>query len=469
MLLAAAVLTATACLRGAEYDEQYTLFLTGGTARPLWPDAAFPAELVTRLQSGRASLATIAADLRRTDVHPPLYFWAVSLWRAIAGDGLLAARLLSVGCGLGALAAIGAIARRTGLSPALAMLLTLGCYGFAYTGGIARGFALAQLLSLMGVASLLAKRDLLAGALLGAAVASNYLAMFVAAVVLALARSWGRAAAGFAPFALLAGWFFIAQRGSRIGQFPPFEPWPALARIARYGAANLTGGLPLYVPEPASHMLAVALATGLAGLGVLVAIRWRHIATPPARRLFAAAALAPPIGLLLLGLAFNNTPIELRYLSFATPFVGLLLAGALRGMRVGTAVLLAVQAASLAGLMLRPETMQPAQATASAAAALAGDGPILIPRGNDGVGIVGAFATGLPPDARLLIIGPDLSAADIRNRTEPFHRVTLALLEQDADSRTAVLALRAAFAHPGWRVAAIGSNVIAYERISGAR
>jgi hypothetical protein len=39
--------------------------------------------------------------------------------------------------------------------------------------------------------------------------------------------------------------------------------------------------------------------------------------------------LAPPVGLLLLDVIFNSTPIELRYLAFATPFPGLLLAGAL--------------------------------------------------------------------------------------------------------------------------------------------
>ena len=41
------------------------------------------------------------------------------------------------------------------------------------------------------------------------------------------------------------------------------------------------------------------------------------------------AAAAPPLGLLLLGFVFDNAPIELRYLAFATPFIGLLLAAAL--------------------------------------------------------------------------------------------------------------------------------------------
>ena len=65
---------------------------------------------------------------------------------------------------------------------------------------------------------------------------------------------------------------------------------------------------------------------------------------------------------------------------------------------------LAVQAFAL-GLMTRPETMQPARATAMAAAALVGDGVVLLPRGNDGVGIVGAFAVESPSTMRLLVVG----------------------------------------------------------------
>ena len=73
---------------------------------------------------------------------------------------------------------------------------------------------------------------------------------------------------------------------------------------------------------------------------------------------------APPIGLLLLGLVFDNSPVELRYLAFATPFVGLLLAAALpKYARHGV---LAIQAIALIGLMTRPETMQPARAASSA-------------------------------------------------------------------------------------------------------
>ena len=525
MLLAAAVLTAVAWNRGAEYDEQYTLFLTAGTARPIWPDTAFPAGFVIQTQSGHASFAAIASDLRRTDVHPPLYFWAAAAWRWVFGSGLFAVRLLSVLCGLGSLTAVGIIARRSGIVPWLAMLLTLGCYGFAYTAGIARGFALAEMLLLWGVVCFLSGRRGWAGALFGAAVLSNYLAVFVALAVLCgrvttgVCRGvrWGMNASfldaiaqtrhadagrhprlvpqsvekswlptcvgmtekgqrlprimehrclqvfpalgswiGFCAFLALALWFFVAQKGSRTGQFPPFELFPALGRIARYGAANLTGGLPLYVPDAARPFVSAILAIGLC----LIAFHARR-----SRGLLLRAAIATPLGLLALGAVFDNTPIELRYLSFSVPFVALMVAGAVRRRPWALGAVLFVQTLSIAGLIVRPETMQPAKATAAAAVAMGGADLVLLPRGNDGVGTVGAFAREAPPDVKLLVIGPYETPDSIRARTAGFRRIVLATIAADTDSKTAIPAMRAAFAGPDWRPMAFGFNIALYERV----
>ena len=495
MLLAALVLGSAAWLRGAEYDEQYTLFLTAGTPRPVWPGAAFPAGLVQTIQAGHADLGTIARDLRRTDVHPPLYFWAVALWRRLAGDGLFAARMLSVGFSLGTLAAVWVLARQTGTPPHIAMLLTLGSYGFVYTGSIARGFALAQMLSVWGVACVLAARGrwrhaLAAGALWGAATAANYLAVFVPVGVAGLAllllplregvggtglrtvklqrhrqtptdpspqpppsRGGGVVVAGLGafPFLALDLWFFAAQHDSRTGQFPPFHLVPGLARLAEYAAANMVGGLPLYVPAPYRPLVALALAALLAALAILVILRGRRN-----QIVLAVAALSPALGLLILGALFNNTPIELRYLSFSVPFIALLLAGLPRAVLLP---LLALQAASIAGLVLRPETMQPARLTARAAASLVQDGVVLVPYGNDGVGIVGAFALESPPGIRLIAIHPD---------TPPpsgYRRVVLARMAQDEASRTAIATMAASLSGPCWRTGAEGFNVTAYERV----
>jgi len=274
----------------------------------------------------------------------------------------------------------------------------------------------------------------------------------------------------FLPFLLADLWFFLAQRGSRAGQFPPFHLLDATQRLARYAAANLFGGLPLYAGASAQPAVAAALALLTLVCAGLVAARWRYIAQPAAARTLLAAAVAPPVGLLLLGLVFHNTPIELRYLAFATPFAALLLAGALASLprhprRAAIAVLLSVQAAALAGLMTRPETMQPARATAIAAARLATDGIVLLPHGNDGVGIVGAFAIESPPAQRLLVVDRDESPEKILARLGNVRRVVLALLPQDDASRATLPAMGAAVAGPCWHRIADGFNVVAFDRI----
>jgi hypothetical protein len=482
----AIVLCLAAWSRGAEYDEQYTLFLTSGVPRPNWPVTVFPAGMAREAQAGRAGLGSIARDLRLTDVHPPLYFWLVSLWRDAFGPDLFVARLLSVMLGVGALALIGLIARSEALPAAWAMLLTMGCYGFTYTSVVARGFALAQVLLVGGVLVLSRARRIrhfaLAGALFGAATLSNYLAVFVAGGCLLVVgaeavfprrgdspdrgpRQALAALLGFLVFIPADLWWYLGQRNSRQGQFPPFSLTGSLTRLAVRFSGDILGGLPLYVHGAAAMAVSASLALLLVWLVSQIVWRWRHIATPRARIMFAAAALAPIVGLLALGVIFNNSPIEVRYLAFSTPFVGLLLAGALRAR--GLAVLLTVQAASIAGLMLAPQTMQPARAAAWAAAALVGDGVVLLPRGNDGVGVVGAFAIESPPALPLLLISADATPEQIRARLDGWHRVVLALLEQDDASRAAADAMRRAMTAPDWREVAHGTDVAVYERRDG--
>jgi hypothetical protein len=351
---------------------------------------------------------------------------------------------------------------------ATAMLLTLGCYGFVYTDVVARGFALAQLLNLSGVALLLLSRRsprhaFCGGLLLGAATFTNYLAAFGACaallwVLLASRRCWPWTTLGFIVLLPADIWFLVAQHGSRIAQFEPFTLASTAARLSRYTAGAVFGGLPLYVSGVWSNVVAAAIAAVALMVALIASFRWRRI-----HPLIALSAIAPPAGLLLLGLAFNNTPIELRYLAFATPYIGLILASILPR-RLAYAVL-AAQALSLIGLMTRAETMQPARAAAAAASPFARNGIVLVPHGNDGVGIVGAFAREAPPTLRLLVIRPDETPTQILARAGNATRVVLALLGQDTDSRTTLPHMRAAFANPCWRAVGQQSNVLAFERI----
>jgi hypothetical protein len=459
LLLAALVLTSAAWLRSAEYDEQYTLFLTAGTPRPNWPTTVFPAGDVALVQAGHATLGGIARDLRATDVHPPLYFWTVSLWRLVFGPGLFAARMLSVLCGTVSIALVGIIANRRAIRPWVAMLLTLGCYGFVYTNAIARGFAMAEMLTLCGVALLLGGRHVLAGACLGAALCCNYLAVFVGGAVLLVADAWV-AILAVIPFLGLDAWFFVAQHAARMGQFPPFAAWPSLVRLAEYQVAAVFGGLPLYVGggwqfevKAGLGAVAVALVAGVA------------LVRPRGPNLVLAAAIAPPLGLFLLGAVFNTTPIELRYLTFGLPFVALSVAESLpmvgKGRSVFLALLLSLQIVSIAGLLFSPRTMQPARLAAGEATRLADDAVVLVPAGNDGVGIVGAFGIEAPPALPVLLMRPGDPIAD---RVAPYHRVGLALLAEDRDGTAAIAAARDIFTQPNWHRGAIGSNLEVYER-----
>ncbi len=472
----AVVLCLAAWLRGAEYDEQYTLFLTAGHARPDWPETDFPAQLARMFQTGHTGIVEIARDLMLTDVHPPLYFWLVSVWRAAAGEGLFAARLFSVAASIGALALIGTIARLTGIPPVRAILLALGMYAFAYTGIVARGFALTQLLLLGGVYLLISGRRIqtfaAAGALLGAAVLTNYLAVFVASAgLLALTwHDWRRprvlaAWPGFLLFMPAVLWWFLTQRGSRDGQFPPFALGSALVRLARSGAGAMFGGLPLYVPDSLSWTVSGILGLMLIALFARVIVRWRHIGVPRTRAMFGLTSVAPGLGLLVLGFVFHNVPIEVRYFAFATPFIALLLAATLPPW--SAACVLTIQAAAILGLILAPQTMQPMGGAARAASGLMGDGLVLLPRGNDGVGIVGAFAIEAAPSLRLRLIRGNETPDQIRDSLGGHRRVALALLGQDALSRRAVAAMRLAMDSPDWREVAHSPHIAVYERIGG--
>lgn len=484
LLAAAVLLTAASMLRSTEYDENYTVFIAAGTPRPAWPENVFTAGDMRGIFAGRSTPSSIATDLRRTDVHPPLYFWTVALWRGVVGTGIIETRLLSVIHAVIALAVLGLLARAIQVPPAACMLLCLGTYGFAYTGSIARGFALAQLLLLLGTLLLVrASRPgggLVAGLVLGAATFTNYLAAFVAAAMVAWRmllrwRGWPVWVAAGLGLALLIGadlYFFLAQRDSRAGQFPPFALLPSLLRLAQYTVAAMFGGLPLYVDGAARWVVSVAVLALAALLAVLVAWRWRwrRIATAEARWLLLTGLAATPAGLLALGFVFDNTPIELRYLAFAMPFAALLITGAMatlpwRGALL--AVVLAVQGASLAGMALHPATMQPARATAREAARVAGaEGVVLIPFGDDGVGIPAPFVTEAPDWLRLRIVRRDDDMARVLADVAAHPRAVVTLAAADRRAQVTIPRLRAAFeAAPCWRQAATGPYTAVFDRV----
>jgi len=192
LFLAALILTAVAHLRPPEYDEAYSIFLTAGDPRPAWPTTPFHPADVRALYTGHATLTQIAQNLRTGDVHPPLYFWTLELWRRLFGPGWFTARLLSVIFSLATLATLAHLARLTQTPVIPKLLITLLAYGYAYTSAITRGFALAQLLTTLGLTLIIQSRHAgegrhprltsvlptAAGTLFGAATFTNYLTLF---------------------------------------------------------------------------------------------------------------------------------------------------------------------------------------------------------------------------------------------------------------------------------------------------
>lgn len=279
--------------------------------------------------------------------------------------------------------------------------------------------------------------------------------MFPALAAGGLTRAW-RAIPAALPFLALDAWCFAAQHGARDGQFPPFAWLPSLQRLAGYQVAALFGALPLYWHGPARlHALA---AVGLAAL--LFALRLApavlHTRRAPPHPILLAAGLAPAAGLLALGLIFDTTPIEFRYLAFGLPFLCILAAAP----GWGRAVILTVQAAGIAGLLLAPRTMQPARAAAAALPPSRGGDLALLPAGNDGVGIVGAFGIEAPPTLSLLLVHPGTPIAIPAAAA----RVLLIPIAQDQASRAVLPAMRAALSAPDWRRVANSGTLEVYER-----
>ena len=279
--------------------------------------------------------------------------------------------------------------------------------------------------------------------LLGAATFTNYLAVFVACAALlrellscgsgtavAWAPSWfagrasfappqnGRAVLGFAVWLPADLWFFLAQRGSRAGQFAPFDlrwsrGWRGIQRRLCSAACRCTSMA--VARTVVARRCAPAEGVARAG-GPALAPHFHPGGAPSARDGRGGAGGRPAAA--RLRVRQHADRVALSGLCHAVH-------RSVAGRRTAATVcggVLAVQAVAL-WTDVRPETMQPARATAIAAAALAGDGVVLLPHGNDGVGIVGAFAIEAPPGIRLMVIRRDESSAQIGARVRLFARV----------------------------------------------
>uniref|UniRef100_UPI0022EAAE5F hypothetical protein n=1 Tax=Falsiroseomonas oryzae TaxID=2766473 RepID=UPI0022EAAE5F len=114
------------------------------------------------------------------------------------------------------------------------------------------------------------------------------------------------------------------------------------------------------------------------------------------------------------------------------------------------ASVLAVQAAGVVGMALHPATQQTYRDALAAVAPALGPGSLLlVPEGNDGVGIVGAVLAEAPRDQALLVLRTE-DASQLPERVAGYRRLVL-LGITDRDGAVQAEAARAVLhGHPGW-------------------
>jgi len=127
------------------YDETITLLTVAGHALPNW-------SLGFGRFEGSANFTRILTDLYRYDVHPPLYFWTVAIWRVWAGHSIESIRLLSAVFIVASIWLLYRVASmfpmRWPAVPALIYAISGAAIGYAYT---ARSYAMANFLIVLTI------------------------------------------------------------------------------------------------------------------------------------------------------------------------------------------------------------------------------------------------------------------------------------------------------------------------------
>lgn len=185
--------------RAIWYDEAVTLLETAGHATPQWPIQPTPCKSAKRQFTGVPSLKRIADELKESDIHPPLYYWALVKWRQLFGFSIETARIFSLVSHTGGVLILYFLLLSAGFHrPLIPSLMYAISYSATHFGGEARAYAFTTMLILWGVyfAYLSVQPSEEKGRngsfaavamsiLLGMAFLSNYLSLFPIAVVFA--------------------------------------------------------------------------------------------------------------------------------------------------------------------------------------------------------------------------------------------------------------------------------------------
>jgi len=328
-------------------DEAVSLLETAGHSLPAWPHEPVRAGTLKVVFEGNPTLGQVAADLRNTDVHPPLYYWILTLWRRALGFSLESARALSLVCSIAAVFALFLLLRAAGAEyPLVGTLVYAFSSDAVLFGAVARNYAVASLCVLLsallawlgveragangrGAAALLAG----AGVFCGLAFQTHYLALFPVAVILLWAvlyvwpirRSW----VVIAPVAALAVALpavrnlVSKQMGARPAQAAGFAG--VFQELVNLLKVNLTAFWQPVVTSNALHYAVAALALVLIATGTWLAARRSGVFKAPFRPLLFGLALAPSAGVFALDFLFDKRLTDPQYLTFATPMLAVLI------------------------------------------------------------------------------------------------------------------------------------------------
>lgn len=343
--------------RAAWYDEMISLVETSGYSSPHWPRLPAPAGESRRFFTDTASPAQVYEVLLHFDIHPPLYFLSLCLWRHLFGPSIEAARFLSFFFSMASVLVLYVLLRWARVEQArLATLVYALSTGAAHSGHEARPYALAELALLGGalaayVAAVSPPRRALASTLvmaaaLGAACHTLYVAGFTAAAVLAwfTVRLWRRSRAtalvgvtATACLVVLAIPLLNAQQG---------EPPQRLSIDLRSEVVTL---VELNMKNLGVSMAGSAEATtegwgaalgwvqklaflALIGVGAFHAWR-RHKAGERIWSLLAVLAVAPTLGVFAVNMALGQRIHQPRYVVFAVAALATVAATGLLSLR----------------------------------------------------------------------------------------------------------------------------------------
>jgi len=332
--------------RAIWYDEAITLLETAGNAIPTWSALPTSAASQKELLVGSPTLGEVAAGLRETDVHPPVYYGLLSIWQRFAGGSIEAARLFSVFLSTVSVILLYLLLRTSGFVrpfwPSLVYSLSSGAVHYAHE---ARNYSLAMFFVILAafLAYFLTQIEsnrqlriwtfsLSIAACCGLAFQTNYLTVFPISVLLVWCFAWTPknrrkyVVASMVLFVMisLAGFgTLLDQLGARPNQFQKALGFgPELVKIIQ---ANFE-----MIWSPVTSNVGIrwtVIGTSFVLLFLSAAYMktaWRAID----KRLFtlvAGLAIVPSLGVLVLDLLFSKSLGKSSYVLFGTPAIVVLL------------------------------------------------------------------------------------------------------------------------------------------------